>query len=100
MAQVFILKTASTALLDAAAVNANDPLQTFTRATRVRVTHDHAGGSAHIIEVRDGDNTGTVLGSCYLNPGESIVLAKRPQDVVVTATAQNDVFGVGVGVEG
>lgn len=67
-------------------------------ATRVLISHAHAGGPAHEIVVRNAANT--ILGSVNVLPSHYLTISKNPTDTIEEPSDTGDMFVTKVGVTG
>ena len=62
--------------------------------TKVLIQHNHAGGNAHLITIKNAG--GTTLGSMYVAPHRPIMIDKEPTDTVEVETAVTDIYATSV----
>ena len=62
--------------------------------TRVLLQHNHAGGNAHLVTVKNAG--GTTLGSVYVAPHRPIMIDKEPTDTVETEATVTDIYATSV----
>jgi hypothetical protein len=62
--------------------------------TKVLVQHNHAGGNAHLVTVKNV--SGTTLGSVYVAPHRPIMLDKEPTDTLEVDAAVTDIYATSV----
>ena len=62
--------------------------------TKVLLQHNHAGGNAHLVTVKNAG--GTTLGSLYVAPHRPIMIDKEPTDTVETEATVTDIYATSV----
>jgi hypothetical protein len=62
--------------------------------TKVLLQHNHAGGTAHLVTIKNAG--GTTLGSVYVAPHRPIVIDKEPTDTVETEATVTDIYATSV----
>ena len=68
--------------------------QNIDLGTRILVQHNHAGGNAHLVTLKNAG--GTTLGSLYVAPHRPLVLEKEPTDTLETEAAVTDLYATSV----
>ena len=90
MARVIQPKSASTAL--------SDTPSTVSNANRVLVQHNHNGGNAHEVILKNAD--GDVLGSILCHPSADQIIEKYKTDTLEVGTSITDIVASSIGVIG
>jgi len=68
--------------------------QNIDLGTRILLQHNHAGGNAHLVTLKNAG--GTTLGSLYVAPHRPVVIEKEPTDTLETENAVTDVYATSV----
>ena len=68
--------------------------QNIDLGTRILLQHNHAGGNAHLVTLKNAG--GTTLGSLYVAPHRPVVIEKEPTDTLETETAVTDLYATSV----
>ena len=63
-------------------------------ASRVLLQHNHSGGQAHLVTVKNAG--GTTLGSVYVGPHRPLVIEKEMTDTIEVADSVNDMYATAV----
>ena len=61
---------------------------------RILLQHNHNGGSAHLVTVKNAG--GTVLGSVYVGPHRPMVIQKERTDTIEVANGVNHMFATSI----
>ena len=67
---------------------------TVDSAKKVLIQHNHAGGNAHLVTIKNAG--GTTLGSMYVAPHRPIMLDKEPTDTVEVEASVTDIYATSV----
>jgi len=67
---------------------------TVGNGTRILLQHEHAGGNAHVVTLKNA--SGTVIGSVKIHHSVDIIIDKEPTDTVEVAVGITDVSAVSV----
>lgn len=57
--------------------------------TKILVQHDHNGGQAHLVTLKNA--AGTTLGSFLASPTHDYIIDKEPTDTLEVASGVNDI---------
>jgi len=68
--------------------------QNIDSGTRILLQHNHAGGNAHLVTLKNAG--GTTLGSLYVAPHRPVVIEKEPTDTLETESAVTDLYATSV----
>ena len=68
--------------------------QNIDSGTRILLQHNHAGGNAHLVTLKNAG--GTTLGSMYVAPHRPVVIEKEPTDTLETESAVTDLYATSV----
>ena len=68
--------------------------QNIDLGTRILLQHNHAGGNAHLVTLKNAG--GTTLGSLYVAPHRPVVIEKEPTDTLETESAVTDLYATSV----
>ena len=68
--------------------------QNIDSGTRILLQHNHAGGNAHLVTLKNAG--GTTLGSLYVAPHRPLVIEKEPTDTLETESAVTDLYATSV----
>ena len=68
--------------------------QNIDLGTRILLQHNHAGGNAHLVTLKNAG--GTTLGSMYVAPHRPVVIEKEPTDTLETENAVTDLYATSV----
>ena len=61
---------------------------------RILLQHNHNGGSAHLVTVKNAG--GTVLGSVYVGPHRPMVIQKERTDTIEVSNSVNHMFATSI----
>ena len=61
---------------------------------RILLQHNHAGGNAHLVTVKNSG--GTVLGSVYVGPHRPMVIQKQRTDTIEVASGVSDMYATSI----
>ena len=68
--------------------------QNIDLGTRILLQHNHAGGNAHLVTLKNAG--GTTLGSMYVAPHRPVVIEKEPTDTLEIENAVTDLYATSV----
>ena len=68
--------------------------QNIDSATKVLLQHNHAGGNAHLVTLKNAG--GTTIGSLYVAPHRPVVIEKEATDTLETEAAVTDLYATSV----
>ena len=68
--------------------------QNIDSGTRILLQHNHAGGNAHLVTLKNAG--GTTLGSIYVAPHRPVVIEKEATDTLETESAVTDLYATSV----
>ena len=68
--------------------------QNIDLGTRILLQHNHAGGNAHLVTLKNAG--GTTLGSFYLAPHRPVVIEKEATDTLETESTVTDLYATSV----
>ena len=68
--------------------------QNIDSGTRILLQHNHAGGNAHLVTLKNAG--GTTLGSLYVAPHRPVVIEKEPTDTLETEATVTDLYATSV----
>ena len=68
--------------------------QNIGLGTRILLQHNHAGGNAHLVTLKNAG--GTTLGSLYVAPHRPVVIEKEPTDTLETEASVTDLYATSV----
>ena len=63
-------------------------------ASRVLLQHNHNGGAAHLVTIKNAG--GTTLGSVYVGPHRPLVIEKEMTDTLEVAGNVNDMYATAI----
>ena len=75
-------------------VTLSDTPSTVGNGTKILLQHDHAGGNAHLVTLKNA--SGTVLGSVKVHHSVDMIIDKEPTDTLEVAVGISDVSAVSV----
>lgn len=72
----------------------SDTPSTIGSGTKILLQHDHAGGNAHLVTLKNA--SGTVLGSVKVHHSVDMIIDKEPTDTLEVADGITDISAVSV----
>jgi len=82
----------------AAAAALSDTPSNVGSSTKVMLQHNHAGGQAHEVTVKN--SSGTTLGSMWVPPHSPLIIDKESTDTVEVASGITDIYATPVAIFG
>lgn len=76
------------------ATQLSDTPDNIDSGERILLQHNHNGGSAHLVTVKNSG--GTVLGSAYVGPHRPMVIQKQRTDTIEVASGINDMYATSI----